>query len=324
MKKNKILLIYPRTNKHLGLWEDLTTDPRVILRSADTKSKCCFVRLIRRILCKIYRNKELPINHVWFEYSDIFKLIPQCSRLVIIDGSLNQISISELKKCKRLNPDLKICLYLINSIGAQSPILRGFRRKYSQFNWDDIYTFDQKDAIEYGFTYAGFMYYSKHRFIPITNPKIDAYFVGGLKGNRTENIGNVYSYLTSQGVVCDFNLMYSTDIVKENLEGVNYYRGWKSYDEIIQKINNSNCIIEILQEGQYGSTLRYFEAVCYNKKLLTNNPAIVDFPFYDSRYMKVFSDVEKIDVDWIKKREKIDYNYRNEFSPRRFVDILLE
>ena len=79
---------------------------------------------------------------------------------------------------------------------------------------------------------------------------------------------------------------------------------------------------DLLQPNQKMQTIRYFEAVVYNKKLLTNNPYIYDLPFYDSRYMKVFSRPEEIDVDWIRKKESIHYDYNNEFSPCNLVNVL--
>lgn len=81
-----------------------------------------------------------------------------------------------------------------------------------------------------------------------------------------------------------------------------------------------NCILEVLQQDQAGSSLRYFEAVCYNKKLLTTNKDIVNYPFYDSRYMKVFTDLSDIDMQWVKKTENINYGYIDEFSPQHLLE----
>ena len=66
----------------------------------------------------------------------------------------------------------------------------------------------------------------------------------------------------------------------------------------------------------------HFEAVCMNKKLLTNNPYIVSFPFYNPKWMRIFSSLEDIDIEWIRNREKIDYGYNGEFSPVHLIDYL--
>lgn len=53
-----------------------------------------------------------------------------------------------------------------------------------------------------------------------------------------------------------------------------------TYADNIRNIMQSRCIVEILQEKQHDMTLRPLEALAFRKKLLTNNPTIVDYPFY--------------------------------------------
>ena len=40
--------------------------------------------------------------------------------------------------------------------------------------------------------------------------------------------------------------------------------------------------------------------------------------------MGIIENIDDIDVDWVKKREEIDYNYDGEFSPIHFIDYLLK
>ena len=82
--------------------------------------------------------------------------------------------------------------------------------------------------------------------------------------------------------------------------------------------------MEILQKNQHGATLRYFEAVCYNKKLLTNNKDIIYYPFYNSKWMKVFTNISEIDIEWLRTNENIDYKYSGEFSPKLLIDKILK
>ena len=97
---------------------------------------------------------------------------------------------------------------------------------------------------------------------------------------------------------------------------------FKDYKDIIKEIKKSNCIVEILQKNQTGSTLRYYEAICYNKKLLTNNINVMNLPFYNEKYIRIFDDSFKIDYDWIKEEEIIDYQYNNLYSPIKILDLI--
>ncbi len=320
MNNDKVLLLYGRTNHHLGLWNDLENDPRVILRSTGKRDLSLAQRMYFA-LCR--RLGILPGKYVYHQYSDLFKLIKDISHLIIIDGALNTIEISELEKCKKMNPNLKIILYLINSMEAHSPIMKNVRPKIKTFDWDCIYTFDDEDAQKYGYEYLGFCYYSSHYISEKTGVTNDAYFVGGLKGKRENTIYDTLNHLISNGVTCLFDLMPLDDTKPVQLPCANFYSGWKPYNEILEKVQKSNCIVEICQQGQNGATLRYFEAVTMNKKLLTNNQDTVNFPFYNPKWMKVFSSIEDIDVEWVKTREPINYNYNGEFSPIHFIDYIL-
>lgn len=320
-----VLLIYGTTNIHLGLWNDLKNDNRVILRTTQLRVSSTPGKLLYRFFRYFDHFIKTSFKHLFFQYNDIFKQVNNINHLVIIDGALRTINIKELIKCKKINPHVKIYLYLLNSMEAQSPLMRGVRPKINQYKWDVIYTFDAKDAEKYGYVYLGFNYYSNHQLsLPLSSTSSDVFFVGGLKGGRTNLINDLYNHFILKNLKCDFYLMPFGNEPVAQLPGIYYYRGWRPYEDILEHVQQTNCIIEIMQEGQTGATLRFFEAVCMNKKLLTNNSNIVSFPFYNPQWMKIFKSIDDIDIDWIKKEEKVDYNYKNEFSPIYFIDFLLK
>ncbi len=96
------------------------------------------------------------------------------------------------------------------------------------------------------------------------------------------------------------------------------------YRNIIAEVKRSNCLLEVVREFQDDPSYRYYEAVCYNKKLLTNNKRIVNFPFYNPEYIHVFEKPEDIDWDWVKERIPIDYGYDGRFSPSHLFDEVIE
>ncbi|WP_407457094.1 hypothetical protein [Fibrobacter sp.] len=323
---NKILILYPQTNKHLGLWNDLLSDDRAMLMCAGKKKLDGFLLFLFRIYFKFHRRlKCLPLHRCWFEYSELYKKVKMVDHLVVVDGALNTVELYELRRCRQINPNLKVSLYFINSMDANSPIMIKVRPKIKKFNWDNIYTFDKHDAEKYGYAYAGFMYYSKHELANQPNPKYDVHFVGGVKGGREELINATYSFLEENGIDCDFNLMIvGGQPCKRKIDGISYFSGgWLPYEHVLSKVNDSRCILEICQQGQNGATLRYFEAVCYNKKLLTNNPNVKNFPFYNPQFVKVFDSPSEIDVNWLKEDVAVNYGYQDEFSPRHLVDFIL-
>ena len=150
--------------------------------------------------------------------------------------------------------------------------------------------------------------------------KSDVYFVGKAK-DRLKSIMDAYYKLKDSGLTCEF---YLTEVPKEekqlNLPGVHYCEG-VSYIDNLKHINNTRCLLEIMQGGGHGYTLRYAEALMYDKKLLTNNPEIKDAPFYDSRCISVFTNAESIDSSFVKTDVTvINDRIKQQLSPLTFFE----
>jgi hypothetical protein len=181
---------------------------------------------------------------------------------------------------------------------------------------DDVLTFDLVDAKKFGWTYTGPCYYSRKK---LTSQDITTalYYVGRMK-DRKKLINECYQHVSEKAscvfkvAACNEKLISGIEVIEKSI----------SYDQILCDVQTCNCILEIVKEGQTGPTLRYFEAVCYNKKLLTNNSAIRNLPFYDKRYMRVFKSALDIDVDWVSKRDVVDYHYDGRFSPTHLIDLI--
>ena len=326
----KILLIYPFSSRHLGLFEELGTRDDVLLFESGKKSVGKLGAFFRRVHFSHRLNQSiaLPFKEIWYRLPPIDQYRDTLESVIIIDGALNSIPEAYLHRLKTKYPEIRFFMYLINAIGAASRDIQWIKQYILRFPWDGIYTFDPEDAKKYHMKYLGFCYYSKHKIKQETKKTEDceAFFIGGLKGGRSDEIVSVFNYLSDHGVKCHFNLQLFDKPVqtgKEGLTSIGY--GWLPYEEVLRGVDHSDCIVEILQHGQSGPSLRYFEAVCYNKRLLTNNPHIVNFPYYNPEYMRVFHSPEDIDIDWLKgaSASPVQYNYQGEFSPNTLIDFFM-
>ena len=86
-------------------------------------------------------------------------------------------------------------------------------------------------------------------------------------------------------------------------------------NKMLRKELEANCILEVLKGDAHSCTLRFWEAVMYNKKLYTNWKGVVNSPYYNPKYIKVFEKPDDIDLDFIRERLDVDYNYQGELSP---------
>ena len=181
--------------------------------------------------------------------------------------------------------------------------------------FDQVYSFDKKDCDNYGFIYHP----TNYSMVDLRSDYIeqDAFYVGVSKG-RADIIANVYKKLNSKGANLQFYIS-GLESGEKKIDGI-HYNEWLNYGQILEMIQHSNCIVEIMDGKQEGVTLRTMEAICYNKKLLTNNQSMKESKYFNTGNIQVFSTPEEIDVNFIMNREKIDYKYEGEFSPIHLLE----
>lgn len=153
-----------------------------------------------------------------------------------------------------------------------------------------IWSFDQADCLRFGFLlYPQFV----EQIDGLKNIQIqyDFSFVGRDKG-RADILSRLQDHLKDHG--------YSTlfDIRNPASNDINQSANL-SYIEYLERYLSAACMIEILQDGQSGMTLRPLEALIYGRKLLTNNPDIVKEDFYHPSNIMVIDaavvDIKKIE-----------------------------
>lgn len=52
------------------------------------------------------------------------------------------------------------------------------------------------------------------------------------------------------------------------------------YTENVASVRHARCLIDLVQPGQSGLTLRPLEALAFHKKLISNNPTLIKYDFY--------------------------------------------
>lgn len=326
----KFIMVLPNQSFDMYMYSDILERENVVLYNPDKIIDNKVKDSIRRIHTSLRINSVIDLPYRYIYYDELESIVSDGDCVIFQHVCAGKIGKKFLDKLKNNHANLKFVLLLVDSMSAHSITLHRAWKIIGNYKWDIILSYDINDCDKYGFTHIGYSYYSMLKNINITKHYNDIYYVGINKKNdgRMEILKSIcYKFkeddIDSKILVRDLKAN-SADIEKSKVLGISIYKKNIDYPNIISDVLSSNCILEILQDGQKVQTVRYMEAVCYNKKLLTNNPNIVDYPYYDSRYMKVFSKPEDIDIEWIKRRENIDYGYKGDFSPVRILDIIEE
>lgn len=266
-----------------------------------------YQQLANKFNVEIIDPKKLLSNKTWYRKLPRFIQNKLQARMIINHISHNKdahfifsereiilktfISILESKKFK----DTKYYLLLRNPVKTiPKDILQLINKVKIHSNHQSTYltypvyigTFDMADSKQYGFNYYP-QFISLLPEIALTRPiQHDFSFIGKNKG-RELLLNQLESNLKLQGYKTDF---YITDSSNQIM----------SYTEYVTKSIDAKCIVEIVQKGQTGMTLRPIEALLYNRKLLTNNPHILQEDFYHPDNILLFTDGQ-IDSEELKK-----------------------
>lgn len=237
--------------------------------------------------------------------------------IIILNGTLcSYYSEEYLLNLKRCNSNIKLAMVLYDSFSNRSA-----KRAISLIPaFDVVFSFDERNAHEYGLKYI-YSTFSTPDYLKVDeNYKSSAFFIGN-GADREQELNENLSYIAQNVKDSKFGIV---GVKQEKYKGLIDYNEPISYREELMYAYNTNCIVEIVKQGQSGITLRTCEAIAFNKKLLTNNTNIKNQPFYNSKYISIFENIEDIDIDFIKKDIIVDYQYDGCFSPMRIIDCLKE
>lgn len=301
---------------------------RYLLKDLDNEKNC---RVIEQLFAnrKAERLWESILKHptVNERFGEIFSAISahslnipnklESSQIFVFSNIAIQY-IPDWKLIRIKNAGAKLVLYFLDDLSNRNS--RIALKKTQKIDFDVVCTFDRANAESYGFHYMNSMYSAlveKNATV-----KYDACFIGSDKG-RFSIVEDIYKKIAENNGNFFCSVYQTDERYKQKYKDMHINESI-DYKEVAAIAQESNCIIDIVLGEQSGLSLRAYEAVAYNKKLLTNNQSIFSFPQYDERYMRYFETIEDIDWQFVLQRDEVDYGYRGEYSPVAFLKKVCE
>lgn len=194
--------------------------------------------------------------------------------------------------------------------------------EYFKHQFDLVSTCNRGDSEKYGIPF----FPNSCSYIPFdenNEPDSDCLFVGQAK-NRLLDLLTIFDILTQKGITCEF---YISGVKEEDKRYDNqiHYNHILDYDVILKKTEKTNVVLELLQEGMDTHTLRYPEAVSYNKKLVTNNPHVVNEKSFSEKNIRIIlqaSDIASVDAEFFTSPLEEDYPDKDSVSSRNFLTFI--
>ena len=271
---------------------------------------------------RINRHLWLPLKSLWNNSYELHKYPfdeNETYYILFMNGSLRyHFSKTYLRRLKQKHPNINLVMILYDSFS--NPTAQRSIKMIPEFDY--VFSFDQRDCEKYGFERI-YSTFSKPDFVKVDHSrKSRAFFIGYGMG-RLQILQKTFERITSEVDGCKFYIAGVKKEQQKTIPGVQY-NVTMPYAEELQMAYNTECIVEIVKEGQTGVSLRTCEAIAFNKKLLTNNQSLLQMPFYDKRFMQVFKEPDKIDVNFIKTKMDVHYDDTDYFSPVKIIDRLAE
>ena len=225
-----------------------------------------------------------------------------------------------IDRIKEKNPGLKCVKYIFDKTTKE--YIEGAKKIYN-----DIYTFEKEDSKEFNLKFRPSFFVDNTKE---EKKELDCYYLGALREKkRYDFVESFKKYCLKNKLSYDFNLFIRKKYLNDNYNDKEILTFEKmSYRKNIEKVKKSRVVIELNYYTQKGLTLRTFECLASDTKLITENRDIVKYDFYNSNNIFIIDSIESIDK--IPKEffqhpyEKIDDKIKNRYSFEGFVKEILE
>ena len=322
------------TSYNYVFFDDAKTDYYQIARSDLYKVSNCIMRnryltsgsnltkfLFRlHTSLKLNRYIKIPFQSIWNKkYIGTIPFQDDKPLCFVFSGEFSFLfNLKTFEFLRNRYPNCKLVFHLRDFLRIiQRSTIRLDLKKVKQ-TFDLVYSTNEIEANHFGLKVIH-AFCSMYEVVPDSNrAEVDVVFIGGNKG-RIQEIVNAYIILTRAGLSCDFLVINST-IIDGIPKGISQSTKWISYKEMLERTCKAKCILEITQNGTTAMTSRFLEALCYNKKLITNNVSILRNKYYNSDYIQIIQNTLEIQPDFVAKPVGlVDYKYQNDYSPINFL-----
>lgn len=169
--------------------------------------------------------------------------------------------------------------------------------------FDAIYSFDKEDIQHYGFTpTTNYNYIEKIQKSAPSDIKNDVLYIASFD-NRIAKLFRLQAYLEQLQKTYHFivigkktSLYKWSHFFSTQLKNIHLRRSKIPQNEVHEYYKQTKVIVDLVRQNQTGVSFRIFEAMAFEKKVITSNKNIVEYDFYNPANIMLI-DEEAIAID---------------------------
>lgn len=205
-------------------------------------------------------------------------------QILIINPEI--ISVSTHKKIKKLTN--RYIAYLYDS-SKRRPISHLLEIEL----FDTVFSFDPEDVKTYNLIpLTNYIYFEK-KIPKIDDVKYDCFTISYLD-ERLETMNRIAEILKQKNLKSHFVV-----VGKNKPDGIHpniiFTEERQNQQQVHQEINKSKTVLDLLRDEQAGLSFRIFEALGFQKKIITSNKYVQEFDFYNPENILII-DPENPDI----------------------------
>jgi hypothetical protein len=154
--------------------------------------------------------------------------------------------------------------------------------------FDDFYVFDENDLKEYSQCKIADNFYFDD-LLPSEENICDIAFVGTLMPERLPLLNVLLQYFAKYNIVAHIHVQSRKNRFKNN-PAVRHYKKGIGFKQNLEIIQASKSILDFQNPRHSGLSLRVFESIGYEKKLITTNALVKNHDFYRPENMFVLTE----------------------------------
>ncbi len=251
----------------LGIGRELAKYPQVTYEQIYKKEKG-----MKKLRNKFFDHFGLANEDAFGDWKDH---IEKYDTVLISDDIRGTDIVSYIRK---KNSKARIIIYYLNPVLGRA---RNYPPKYQALGCE-LYSFDPHNAEDFHMTFKPYYYLRMGRqeeTLPSETFRYDVFFIGGDKGRLLE-LMTLKEKMEALGLSCKMLVKQTRHKHYSSADKANMIAEGIPYEKVCEYIRQSRAVLDIVQEGQYGLTLRPYEALHFGRKLITDSKTISSYDFY--------------------------------------------
>lgn len=197
--------------------------------------------------------------------------------------------------------------------------------------YDVFATFDKADYDQYSDKFPNLVLTQNFYLHSTKNPtrKYDFYYVGSLQDDRLNIIQKLSNILKSGNYNNSFTLFDTKGKIEQKISNDIYItKEYTSYEKNLENSSEAEVIVDIKYPDHNGLSLRFFEALYFSQKIITNNSYIQNMDFYNENNHLIFDNIEHLNMETIQEFLKKPYvepakEIRERYSFKNWLEELI-